>query len=73
MKPLYLLHLACMVPHDALQVIASLIRRFADIVSCVALSSDARLLLAGCNSGRVMLWDTELRENIWEYSHHAGR
>lgn len=55
------------------EIIASLIRRFADTISAIALSPDSRLLLAGTNTGRVMLWDAELRENIWEYSHHAGR
>ncbi len=55
------------------EVLASLIRRFADTISTVSMSSDNRLLAAGANNGRVMLWDAEQRENIWEYSHHTGR
>jgi hypothetical protein len=37
------------------------------------MSNDRKLLVAGANNGRVMLWDAEMRENIWEYSHHTGR
>ncbi len=37
------------------------------------MSNDSKLLAAGANNGRVMLWNAEMRENIWEYSHHTGR
>ncbi|KAL6745453.1 quinon protein alcohol dehydrogenase-like superfamily, partial [Haematococcus lacustris] len=55
------------------EVVASLIRRFADNISSVVLSNDNKLLAAGCNNGRIMMWDAEMRENVWEYSHHTGR
>jgi len=55
------------------EVLNSLLRRFADDLSCVTTTSDSMLLAAGCSNGRVMLWDTVERENIWEYAHHTGR
>jgi WD40 repeat protein len=48
------------------------LHRFADDLSCVTTSNDNKLLAAGCSNGRVMLWDTEARENLWEYAHHTG-
>lgn len=47
--------------------------RFADTISAVSMSADRKLLAAGCNNGRVMMWDVEQRELMWEHSHHAGR
>ncbi len=47
--------------------------RFSDVISCVAMSTDSKLLVSGTNSGSVMMWDVEQRELMWEHSHHAGR
>uniref|UniRef100_A0A7S3R5P2 Ion transport domain-containing protein n=1 Tax=Dunaliella tertiolecta TaxID=3047 RepID=A0A7S3R5P2_DUNTE len=55
------------------EVLNSLLRRFADALSCVTTSSDNALIAAGCNNGRVMLWDTKARTNVWEFTHHTGR
>lgn len=43
------------------------------MVSCFTLSSDLKVVVLGCNNGRVMLWDMDTRELLWEYSHHTGR
>ena len=31
------------------------------------------MMASGTNTGSVMMWDIELRELMWEHSHHAGR
>jgi WD40 repeat protein len=55
------------------EVILNLIRRYAETLSCIAMSLDQTLMAAGCNNGRIMMWDVEKRELIWESSLHQGR
>lgn len=43
------------------------------LASCVTMSADQKLMAAGSNTGRVMMWDIERRELMWEHSMHAGR
>ncbi|KAG1680624.1 hypothetical protein FOA52_015073 [Chlamydomonas sp. UWO 241] len=55
------------------EVILNLLRRFADSISCVKMSAGQKLMAAGSNTGRVMMWDVERRELMWEHSIHVGR